>query len=119
MKNQKEVIQNKEFRNCRVTLVEDELLKKGQSAAEINKKILILEIEKADYNKKIKGRINDLTGELKTILYDISDKKESRSVECVIDYDRQRGKVIYSFRGEIVDERDIAPSDNQKTFVFD
>lgn len=76
-------------------LTTDELVKKGEEAAELNKQIALKEYHLTTYSKEKKAEINSIKGNLNNILKIVEAKTEEREVDAQKVFDFEAKKVLF------------------------
>jgi phosphoketolase len=111
----KKKAEKKETKLLPCALTQQELLERGQRAAELVNQIASEEEVRSAAGKASKEKINGFEIELRAVGYEIRTKKEMRDVEIerVKDLGRKVEEVIRLDTGEIVETRALAPHELQ------
>lgn len=104
-------------REVLVELTDAEMLVKGEAAAEVNKKIIDIELEFERIKDRYKSDLKLLRLNLSQFLYQMKERKEIRNVDCETKKDFKRRVVTYWYRDQKVHERVMHPEDYQLTLV--
>lgn len=97
-------------------LSSDELVTKGQEAADLNKQVSEKEYTLSIYKKERKAEIDNLRSNINSTLKVIAAKAENREVECDKIYNYDRKVIEYVYHGELMKERAMDQLEAQTQF---
>ena len=109
----------KEKRHALVPLTQEEWNAKAVKAADLDLKLTELEKEKKDFNDAIGAKIKNVECDRRAFSKEIRERKEWRDVECLVELDFEASKVLYKFREEVVQNRDMTDDDKQLKLNLD
>lgn len=104
-------------REVMVELDDKEMLVKGEAAADINKKIIEMELDFERIKDRFKSDLKLMRLNLSSLLYQMKERKEFRNVDCETKKDFKRRVVTYWYRDQKVHERVMLPEDYQLQLV--
>lgn len=100
-----------------VDLTEQEIMDKSKTLGELGIKLNEIELEKksimSDYTSKITALRENMTDYF-TIL---SERKEHREVECIVEMNNADSLVEYYYNGILVDSRPMVEGDKQEELI--
>lgn len=91
----------------------------GDGLAKLNQEILKLEAEITDYSKERREAIKELRKDLRVAMQSLinGEIEVEMEVELRFDYDSKVVTTVNPINGEVIEERDMMPSEMQKTIL--